>query len=62
MEEKDGLVMLQVPCDQRILSRLLAGMNVFSIRLEDRGDGTYDLIVHGVNGPLRDPFENERES
>lgn len=54
-----GIVMLRVPCATEVLPKLLAGLPVFSIRVEDKGDGTHDLIVHGVKGPLSDPFERE---
>jgi hypothetical protein len=39
---------------------LLQGLAVRRIRLEERGDGTYELIVIGANGPLSDPFAEER--
>jgi hypothetical protein len=60
----NDIVTLRIPCQRRILTRLQAGLPVFSIRLE-RIDGddpdAYSLIVHGITGPLSDPFEEDRE-
>ena len=53
-------VILQIPCAKEVLPMLLAGLTVRHIRLEEKGDGTYDLIVIGANGPLSDPFADAR--
>ena len=50
-------IILSVPCAPEVLPMLRAGLAVRSVRIEERGDGQWDLIVIGARGPLSDPFQ-----
>jgi hypothetical protein len=56
MTDQPNTVMLQIPCAKKLLPMLLRGVACSRIQLDEKGDGTYDLVVHGPRGPLSDPF------